>query len=42
MLRVHDVRAARELLDVKAVLDGRAEIPDVDLGDDALKWIRAR
>jgi dihydropteroate synthase len=41
MLRVHDVRAARELLDVKAVLDGHAPVPEVDRGDEALKWIRA-
>ncbi len=42
MLRVHDVRAARELLEVKAVLDGRAELPAFDREDEALKWIRAR
>lgn len=41
MVRVHDVRAARELLEVKAVLDGRAPVPEVDPGDEALKWIRA-
>jgi dihydropteroate synthase len=41
MLRVHDVRAARELLDVKAVLDGHAAVPEVDRADDGLKWIRA-
>lgn len=41
MLRVHDVRAARELLDVKAVLDGRVPVPEVDPGDEGLKWIRA-
>jgi dihydropteroate synthase len=41
MLRVHDVRAARELLDVMAVLDGHAAVPAVDPDDDALKWVRA-
>jgi dihydropteroate synthase len=41
MLRVHDVRAARELLDVMAVLDGHAPVPAVDPDDDALKWVRA-
>ena len=41
MLRVHDVRAARELLDVKAVLDGHAPVPEVDPRDEGLKWIRA-
>ncbi len=41
MLRVHDVRAARELLDVKAVLDGHAPVPEVDPQDERLKWIRA-
>ena len=41
MLRVHDVRAARELLDVIAVLDGHAELPAFDPGDETLKWIRA-
>jgi dihydropteroate synthase len=41
MLRVHDVRAARELLDVMAVLDGHAPVPAVDPDDDTLKWVRA-
>lgn len=41
MLRVHDVAAAADLLAVKAVLDGRAEVPDIDRDDDGLKWIRA-
>jgi len=41
VLRVHDVRAARELLDVKAVLDGHAPVPEVDPHDEALKWVRA-
>lgn len=41
MVRVHDVAAAADLLAVKAVLDGRAEVPAVDRGDEALKWLRA-
>jgi dihydropteroate synthase len=41
MLRVHDVAAAADALAVKAVLDGRAEVPEIDPEDDALKWIRA-
>jgi dihydropteroate synthase len=40
MLRVHDVAAARDLLEVRAVLRGEAEVPDFDAQDDALKWIR--
>ena len=41
ILRVHDVGAVRDLLSVKAVLEGRAEVPDYDESDDGLKWIRA-
>lgn len=41
MLRVHDVAAAADVLAVKAVLDGRAEVGHVDGDDDTLKWIRA-
>jgi dihydropteroate synthase len=41
ILRVHDVAAVRDLLAVKAVLDGRAEVPDFDGLDEELKWIRA-
>jgi dihydropteroate synthase len=41
ILRVHDVAAVRDVLAVKAVLDGRAEVPDFDAMDDELKWIRA-
>src|SRR4051812_32323761 len=41
IVRVHDVAAARELLDVRDVLEGRAEVPPFDPDDDALKWIRA-
>jgi dihydropteroate synthase len=41
ILRVHDVEAVRDLLAVKAVLDGRAEVPAFDGADDELKWIRA-
>jgi dihydropteroate synthase len=40
VVRVHDVRAAADFLAVKAVLDGRAEVPDFDDGDERLKWIR--
>jgi dihydropteroate synthase len=40
IVRVHDVRAAADFLAVKAVLDGRAEVPDFDDGDERLKWIR--
>ena len=41
ILRVHDVAAVRDLLSVKAVLDGRAEVPEFDAMDEKLKWIRA-
>jgi dihydropteroate synthase len=41
ILRVHDVAAVRDLLAVKAVLDGRAEVPEFDAADEELKWIRA-
>jgi dihydropteroate synthase len=41
ILRVHDVAAVRDLLAVKAVLDGRAEVPAFDEADEKLKWIRA-
>jgi dihydropteroate synthase len=41
ILRVHDVAAVRDLLAVKAVLEGRAEVPDFDEADEELKWIRA-
>lgn len=41
ILRVHDVGAVHDLLAVKAVLEGRAEVPDFDGADDGLKWIRA-
>jgi dihydropteroate synthase len=40
VVRVHDVRAAADFLAVRAVLDGRAEVPDFDAGDERLKWIR--
>jgi dihydropteroate synthase len=40
ILRVHDVAAVRDALAVTAVLDGRAEVPDFDAGDEELKWIR--
>jgi dihydropteroate synthase len=41
ILRVHDVAAVRDALAVKAVLDGRDEVPAFDAGDEELKWIRA-
>jgi dihydropteroate synthase len=41
ILRVHDVGAVRDFLAVKAVLEGRAEVPPFDAGDERLKWIRA-
>jgi dihydropteroate synthase len=41
ILRVHDVAAVRDALAVKAVLDGREELPAFDANDDELKWIRA-
>jgi dihydropteroate synthase len=40
VLRVHDVREVRDVLAVKAVLDGRAEVPAVDAADERLKWLR--
>jgi dihydropteroate synthase len=41
ILRVHDVGAVRDFLAVKAVLDGRSEMPPFDASDERLKWIRA-
>jgi dihydropteroate synthase len=41
ILRVHDVAAVRDALSVKAVLEGRAEVPAFDGDDGELKWIRA-
>ena len=40
ILRVHDVREVADALAVRDVLRGSADVPDVDPGDDALKWIR--
>ena len=40
ILRVHDVAAVRDALAVKAVLEGRDEVPAFDAGDEELKWIR--
>jgi dihydropteroate synthase len=42
ILRVHDVREARDVLAVKAVLDGLTGVPDVDGADERLKWLRPR
>ena len=41
ILRVHDVAAVRDALAVKAVLEGRAEVPAFDAGAEELKWIRS-
>lgn len=41
ILRVHDVAAVRDALAVKAVLEGRAEVPAFDAAAEELKWIRA-
>ena len=41
ILRVHDVAAVARRPRVKAVLDGRDEVPAFDAGDDELKWIRS-
>jgi dihydropteroate synthase len=40
ILRVHDVREAADFLAVKRVLDGVADVPAFDEGDETLKWIR--
>jgi dihydropteroate synthase len=40
ILRVHDVADVADALAVARVLRGEAEVPPVDDGDDALKWIR--
>ena len=40
IVRVHDVAAAVDALAVWRVLEGLDEVPEVDAGDDALKWIR--
>lgn len=39
MLRVHDVAAARDVLDVLAVLEGRAEVDDERGERDELRWL---
>jgi dihydropteroate synthase len=41
ILRVHDVADVADALAVRDVLQGSAEVPDVDPDDDALKWIRS-
>jgi dihydropteroate synthase len=40
ILRVHDVAAVRDYLDVRRVLRGEQELGAFDVDDDALKWIR--
>lgn len=42
IVRVHDVAATVDYLDVREVLAGGAEVGEVDAGDDGLKWIRAQ
>jgi dihydropteroate synthase len=42
IVRVHDVAATVDYLDVRSVLAGDAEIGAFDADDDALKWIRAQ
>ena len=42
MVRVHDVRETTELLAVRAVLRGDADVPDFDEDDERLKWIAVR
>jgi dihydropteroate synthase len=41
MVRVHDVAATVDFLAVREVLDGGAEVGELDPDDDRLKWIRA-
>ena len=41
VVRVHDVAAAVDAIAVWRVLEGQAPVPEIDTGDDALKWIRA-
>jgi dihydropteroate synthase len=41
IVRVHDVAETVDFLAVAEVLQGGAEVGDVDAGDDRLKWIRA-
>lgn len=40
IVRVHDVAAARDYLDVRATLRGDAEVPEFDSEDERLMWIR--
>jgi dihydropteroate synthase len=40
IVRVHDVAAVRDYLDVRAVLRGEADVPaDFDPSDERLKWV---
>ena len=41
MVRVHDVAAVVDALRVWQVLEGLDDVPDFDMDDDRLKWIRA-
>jgi dihydropteroate synthase len=38
ILRVHDVAAVHDFLQVRAVLRGQAEVPEFDASDERLKW----
>ncbi len=40
MVRVHDVAATADALRVWSVLDSLVEVPEFDMDDDRLKWIR--
>jgi dihydropteroate synthase len=39
IVRVHDVAAVHDFLQVRAVLRGDAEVPDFDASDERLKWV---
>lgn len=41
IVRVHDVKEVADFLAVRDVLAGRAEVPEFDMQDESLKWIRA-
>ena len=40
ILRVHDVAAVSDFLEVRRVLRGEKPVPDFDAGDERLKWVR--
>jgi dihydropteroate synthase len=39
ILRVHDVAAVHDFLQVRAVLRGEREVPEFDPSDERLKWV---